>query len=100
MAEFFELCMVLCFGISWPISIGKSWLSRSTKGKNVLFTLAIWVGYACGIAGKILGNRITYVVFFYILNLVMVTIDIALFFRNRRIERQAEESGVSGSVKS
>jgi membrane-associated phospholipid phosphatase len=101
MAEAFELCMVLCFGISWPISIGKSWKSRSTKGKSVLFTLAIWVGYACGIAGKILGHNITYVLFFYVLNLIMVTIDIALYFRNRGLERQQlEESSVGGGVKS
>ena len=99
MAEIFELCMVLCFGVSWPISIGKSWRSRSTKGKSVLFTLALWVGYACGIAGKILGRNITYVLFFYILNLVMVTIDIALYARNRNLERQQEaENSVSGGA--
>ena len=87
--------MVLCFGVSWPISIHKSWTSRSTRGKSVFFTFAVWIGYACGITGKFLGNKITYVVFFYILNLVMVTIDICIYFRNRRLEQAAESAAVS-----
>ena len=30
-----EALMILCFGLSWPISIRKSWISRTAKGKSL-----------------------------------------------------------------
>ena len=30
-----------------------------------------------------------YVLFFYVLNLLMVTVDLCLYFRNRRLDREA-----------
>ena len=47
MKEILEAAMVLCFGISWPVAIVKSWKSRTTKGKSLVFMLFIWVGYVC-----------------------------------------------------
>jgi len=90
MKEILEAAMVICFGISWPISIMKSLRSRTAKGKSLIFMLLIWIGYIFGIASKVLGNSITYVLFFYVLNLVMVSIDIGLYFRNRGLDRIAE----------
>ena len=29
-----EALMILCFGLSWPLSIYKSWTSRTAKGKK------------------------------------------------------------------
>ena len=51
MGQFFEVLMLLCFGLSWPFNITKSWKSRTAKGKSLLFELIIVVGYLCGIAG-------------------------------------------------
>ncbi len=85
MSELFEALMVISFGISWPLSIYKSWKSRSTKGKSLLFMAFIVFGYLCGITSKILADKITYVFFFYILNAVMVSCDIALYLRNKRM---------------
>ncbi|MDF2858862.1 MAG: hypothetical protein K0Q87_4713 [Neobacillus sp.] len=87
MTEILEAMMVICFGISWPISIYKSIKSRSSKGKSLIFLLFILIGYICGIASKISGNKITYVLYFYILNFIMVSIDIALYLRNTYIEK-------------
>ena len=66
LSQVFEAAMVICFGLSWPLSVYKSWKSRTAKGKSLLFELFIWIGYICGIAGKIITHNITYVFIFYI----------------------------------
>ena len=89
MGEIFEAAMVICFGLSWPLSVHKSWKSKTTKGKSLLFEVFIWIGYVCGIAGKVMTHNITYVFIFYILNIVMVSVDLVLYARNARMDRQA-----------
>ena len=73
MAQIFEVLMLLCFGASWPFNISKSLKSRTAKGKSVGFELCIIVGYLCGLAGKFIAGNITYVVFVYILDILMVS---------------------------
>ena len=90
MGQFFEACMVICFGISWPVSIIKSVRSRTVKGKSLIFILFILVGYAFGIISKLVSGTITYVFIFYVLNFVMVSIDVGLYFRNRRLDKANE----------
>ena len=85
----FEMLMLLCFGAAWPLNIYKSVRSKSTKGKSVFFLFVINVGYVSGIIHKIVFNYDP-VIFLYILNFAMVSIDIALFYRNRRIEKVSE----------
>ncbi|MCK7487607.1 MAG: hypothetical protein MZU97_20400 [Bacillus subtilis] len=86
MKDLLEVLMVVCFGVSWPISIAKSIKTWSTKGKSLLFLCLILTGYAFGIASKIAGGTITYVFIFYCLNFTMVATDIFVYFRNRQIE--------------
>lgn len=86
MSELFEAIMVISFGISWPMSIIKSYTSRTAKGKSLFFMAMILFGYGCGIISKLLSGKLTYVFTFYVLNLVMVAIDIILYFRNKRID--------------
>ena len=93
MSEIFEAAMVICFGASWPLSVYKSWKSRTAKGKSLLFECLIFIGYICGIAGKLMTHNITYVFAFYILNIVMVGTDMALYVRNRRLDRAADRAG-------
>ena len=90
-----ETIMVICFGISWPLSIYKSATSKSTKGKSPYFTMAIITGYVAIIIGKIVLGEFTYWLdilkfVLYIVNLVMVSADLALYFRNRRLEKAKE----------
>jgi len=90
MAQILEMMMVVSFGLSWPMSIRKSLMAKSTQGKSLFFMVMIEFGYVCGIAGKLVSGNITYVFFFYVLNLIMVGTDICLYFRNRRLETQAK----------
>lgn len=90
MGEIFEAAMVICFGLSWPVSVYKSWNSRTAKGKSLLFEVFIWIGYVCGIVGKIITHNITYVFIFYWINLCMLSVDICLYIRNCRLDRAAE----------
>lgn len=83
----FESIMLICFGISWPVSVWKSWTSKSTKGKSVIFTAAILIGYLFGIMGKILNHNINYVLVLYLINVVFVSIDFCLYFVNKRHEQ-------------
>ena len=52
MADVFELLMIVCFGVSWPINIIKAWKARTTKGSSVQFYFLILVGYLFGITSK------------------------------------------------
>lgn len=89
-ANILETAMIICFGISWPLSIIRSYRSKSTKGKSLLFMCFILFGYFCGIASKILTHTYNLAFYFYFPNVIMVSTDIGLYFRNRRLEKAAE----------
>ena len=89
MPQICEMIMLLCFGISWPISVYKSIKSKSTKGKSVVFIMAIIVGYCAGIMGKVLNNQINYTLALYCMNLCIVSFDLALYFYNKSREKNS-----------
>lgn len=84
----FEALMLLCFGAAWPVSILKSWRSRSTGGKSLGFLVVIFIGYGSGVIHKIFFS-FDPVIALYGLNFLMVGLDIILYGRNRRIEKAA-----------
>ena len=89
-----ETIMVICFGVSWPLSIYKSATSKSTKGKSPYFTMAIITGYVAIIIGKIVirdfdGWLSVLKFVLYIVNLIMVSCDLCLYYRNKKIEAKA-----------
>ena len=90
MPQFLEAAMIVCFGLSWPMSILRSWRAGTAKGKSLFFLCAIELGYTAGIAAKALGGNVSYVLVFYVLNWVMVAVDIALYFRNRKLDGHHE----------
>ncbi len=100
-ASIMEMLMLICFGLSWPINIAKAWKARSTKGISVLFYCFILLGYLVGIAAKMAliayyapapwyETVHWYVLFFYVLNTLMVAAGVAIWFRNRGIERRGD----------
>ena len=87
-AEILEILMIVCFCFSWPMNVVKSYKARTTKGKSLGFLMMIIIGYLCGIASKIIsGSYKWYVMFFYVLNLFMVSLDVAMYARNYRIDQ-------------
>ena len=93
--EIMEVMMILSFGASWPLNVIKSYRSRTTKGKSLPFLLLIFFGYICGIIGKLTAPVLNgFVLFFYILNLLMVGTDLVLYARNYRLDKQAEKEAV------
>ena len=98
MAEILEVLMIICFGASWPFNVIKSYKARTSKGKSLWFLCLIILGYIAGIASKFLNEAYMadistkwYVLFFYFLNLIMVTADLILYFRNKSIDRRNEK---------
>ncbi|HNW30537.1 MAG TPA: hypothetical protein PKN50_18825 [Spirochaetota bacterium] len=79
----FEIIMLICFGSAWPFSIYRSWKSKSVKGKSLVFLFIVMVGYLAGIMHKVFFNYDN-VIYLYITNFSLVTIDTALYFRNRK----------------
>ena len=94
MSEIFEIMMILSFGASWPVNVMKSYKARSTKGKSLAFLLLIFFGYIMGIISKLINTAYMadfaskwYVLFFYVLNMSMVGVDILLYFRNYKLDK-------------
>lgn len=85
--SFFEIGMLVCFGLAWPVSIWKTYTSRSNKGKSLQFLFVVFTGYIFGTLHKIFFS-FDPVIFLYILNGIMVSIDIILYFRNERLAKQ------------
>lgn len=91
MSELLEIMMVVSFGVSWPFNVIKSYKDRTAKGKSLVFLILIFTGYIWGIASKLLSPSFKwYVMFFYVLNMLMVGADLVLYFRNKKLDKIAE----------
>ena len=98
MAEILEITMIVSFGASWPLNVMKSFKARTTKGKSLAFLLLIFFGYIAGILSKLVNDSYMsqleskwYVLFFYVLNLIMVGADLFLYARNLRLDKMRKE---------
>ena len=96
MSEILEIIMIVSFGASWPLNVIKSYKARTAKGKSLAFLCLIFFGYIAGIASKFMNEAYMeafsekwYVLFFYFLNLLMVGIDLVLYFRNKMLDMKS-----------
>jgi len=93
MNEIFESVMLICFGLSWPISVVKNYRARTARNMSLGFTLLIITGYIFGIAAKIYSRNFSYVLVIYALNLLAVCANLVIYFKNRGLDLQlARES--------
>ncbi|MBQ7293099.1 MAG: hypothetical protein IJW79_05095 [Clostridia bacterium] len=97
MAELLEIIMIVSFGASWPLNVIKSYKARTTKGKSIAFLLLIFFGYIAGITSKFVNADYManfaskwYVLFFYVLNFLMVGADIVMYIRNLKLDKERE----------
>ena len=94
MADLLEALMLICFGLSWPMSIYKSLKSRTARGKSLTFEIIIWIGYMIGIIRKGVlissGENFDWLFYlalaFYIINLVQITFDMLIYARNKKLD--------------
>lgn len=99
-ASLLETTMLVCFGFSWPINLIKNYRARSAKAMSLGFILLIIAGYVAGLAAKFIAIANAdmpwyqtvpwYVMLVYILNLVIVSLNLLVYFRNRELDRRAE----------
>ena len=93
-----EIVMLIAFGCSWPFNIAKSWRSRTAKGKSVIFEFIIVGGYLVGLLGKFISFHRTgvlaYSTWFYIADILMVLVDVVLYYRNTALDRARDEKQV------
>ena len=89
MANFsiWEVLFLLCFSVSWPVSIAKSLRTKVVLGKSPLFMSLIILGYIFGIIHKSLYSN-DIVIWLYVFNAALVSFDLVLYFmyigKNRR----------------
>ena len=95
MSEILEIIMIVSFGASWPMNVIKSYKARTTKGKSLAFLYLIFFGYVAGICSKLVNSdymasigKKWYVLFFYVLNFIMVGADLILYYRNKKIDEK------------
>ena len=88
MGSILETMMLVCFGFSWPLNVMKAYKAKTAKGTSLPFILLIVTGYIAGITAKVISGQINYVLVAYILNLVIVSINIIIYFRNASIDKK------------
>ena len=91
MSQIFETGMLICFGLSWPFNIAKSLRSKTAKGKSLGFQIVVIMGYLMGLTGKFLSGNVTYVAAVYVLDILMVSFDLAITLRNHRLDKLREK---------
>ena len=79
-----EILFLLCFAVSWPISIVKSLRTKVVIGKSPLIIL----GYIFGIIHKLLHNN-DIVTWLYVFNASLVATDLILYFVYIKSNREA-----------
>lgn len=90
MSQLLEAAMLICFGCSWPMNLIKNIKCKSAKSMSLPFILLITAGYIAGISAKLITHQINYVLVVYILNIIIVSMNIAVYFYNRRLDKKSD----------
>lgn len=92
MTSIFETIMLICFGLSWPINVKKAYQAKTAKGTSLPFILLIIFGYISGITAKLLMPQTNYVLVVYLINLAVVFLNLLVYFRNRKLDKEQENA--------
>ena len=92
MSSLFEAAMLVCFGFSWPLNTIKAYKARTAKGTSLPFIILIITGYIAGIAAKLLTHQFNYVLVVYLANLLIVSLNLLVYFRNAALDRKSDLS--------
>lgn len=91
MPEILETIMLICFGLSWPMSVVRNIRAKTAKNMSLGFIILIMSGYVAGIFSKVISGNYSYVLAVYIFNLLAVSANFVVYFINRGYDRR--ESG-------
>lgn len=91
MSEILETVMLICFGLSWPINVLKNIKAHTAKNMSLRFVLLIIAGYIAGIIAKLSKGSINYVLGVYILNLIIVSVNVVVYFINKQADKKLQE---------
>lgn len=95
MAQILEAVMLICFGVSWPVSLVKNIRAKTAKATSVWFILLILMGYVAGITAKLVSHATGYILAVYFFNLAVVSCNLIVWFCNHardRMESKKERS--------
>ena len=93
MGAILETVMLVCFGCSWPLNVMKAYRAGTAKGTSLPFILLIIIGYLAGIFAKIVNGQMNYVLIAYVVNLVIVLVNVVVYFRNVALDRRQDKEG-------
>ena len=96
LADLLEAGMLVCFGFSWPLNVVKAYRAKTARGTSLAFIILIITGYIAGISAKIINNQLNYVLGVYFLNLAIVSANVFVYIRNKRLDKK---SSVSKNIK-
>lgn len=95
MTELLEATMLVCFGLSWPMNLIKNIKAKSAQNMSLQFILLIITGYIAGISAKLYNHRFNYVLVVYLINLIVVSANVIVYFINRRYDKQAASANAA-----
>ena len=87
MPQILETVMLVCFGFSWPMSLIKNIKAKTAKSMSLKFIILIMLGYIAGICAKLVSGQINYVLIVYIINLIVVSMNLGVYFINRKHDK-------------
>ena len=89
LAHLLEAGMMVCFGFSWPLNVVKAYRAKTARGTSLAFIILIITGYIAGISAKIINNQFNYVLGVYFLNLAIVSANVFVYIRNKRLDKKS-----------
>ena len=92
LADLLEAGMLVCFGFSWPLNVVKAYRAKTARGTSLAFIILIITGYIAGISAKIINNQLNYVLGVYFLNLAIVSANVFVYIRNKRLDKKSSGS--------
>ena len=85
----FELFFFLFIACAWPISTARMLRNKSTKGKSLIFSSVLLLGYVFGISHKFIYDP-DWVLAVYFLNVFLIFLDTMVFLYIRsKYEKEA-----------
>ena len=80
LSQILEFAMLFAFGFSWPFAIVRTYRAKRVDGKSPAFMIIVLVGYACGIAARLVEGTKLWLCWIYLVDMALVSTDLTLYF--------------------